>query len=559
MGSPSTSTEITAISDQLVADMAAASPILATYVGVRGHDHVLDDLSPAGLERNHQIAVDARRRFQDAVAVDERDEVARAVAVERLEVEIDRYESGWAHATLNVIESPVQLVRQIFDLMPTDTAEDREAIAARLTAVPAALAGYRTSLALAADRGQVSAVRQIDKAAEQCRVFAGRDGGGFFTELVAGMGQEGTLGERLRSGADAAAAAYADLAVFLVRELRGVAPERDAVGRERYVLASREFLGATVNLEETYRWGWDEFLSLERELTEVAHRITSGEGPVRAAEVLDADPSYRVEGTDGLAAWMQQLSDQAIDELGRSHFEIPEPIRTLECRIAPPGGGVGAYYTGPSDDFSRPGRMWWSVEPGRTTFPTWREATIVYHEGVPGHHLQVATAVHERGLTDFQRLLAGTSGHAEGWALYAERLVRELGYLEDDGRLLGLLDSQLFRAARVVVDIGMHLELPIPAGTGFHEGERWTPALGLEFLLTRTLTDPAHVRDEVDRYLGWPGQAPSYKVGERVWLTGREDARRRHGSAFDLKDFHTRALRLGGMGLDPLAAALGRL
>jgi uncharacterized protein (DUF885 family) len=155
--------------------------------------------------------------------------------------------------------------------------------------------------------------------------------------------------------------------------------------------------------------------------------------------------------------------------------------------------------------------------------------------------------------------MATTSGHAEGWALYAERLVRELGYLTDDGHLLGMLDAQLFRAARVVLDIGMHLELPIPTGTGFHEGESWTPALGLEFLLTRTLTGEQYARDEIDRYLGWPGQAPAYKVGERIWLQARDAARVRHGGSFDERAFHTAALRLGGMGLAQLADELALL
>jgi len=204
--------------------------------------------------------------------------------------------------------------------------------------------------------------------------------------------------------------------------------------------------------------------------------------------------------------------------------------------------------------------MWWAVEPGREVFSTWRETTVVYHEGVPGHHLQIGTAVIGKDrLNDFQRLLSDTSGYSEGWALYAERLVRELGYLDDDGVLLGMLDSQLFRAARVIVDIGMHLELEIPPGTGFHEGERWTGELGLEFLLTRTISDPAHCRDEIDRYLGWPGQAPSYKIGERVWLAGRDNARRRHGEQFDLKAFHMAGLNMGGMGLDPLAERLAAL
>jgi uncharacterized protein (DUF885 family) len=204
--------------------------------------------------------------------------------------------------------------------------------------------------------------------------------------------------------------------------------------------------------------------------------------------------------------------------------------------------------------------MWWSVAPDKTEFPTWREVSTVYHEGVPGHHLQIATAVYQAdSLNKFQRLMGFTSGHGEGWALYAERLMQDLGYLTDDGDLLGMLSDQLFRAARVVVDLGMHLELEIPAGTGFHEGERWTSELGLEFLLTRTITDADHVRDEIDRYLGWPGQAPAYKIGERLWLAAREDAKRRQGDAFDIKDFHTRALKLGGMGLDTLREQLAEL
>jgi len=338
-----------------------------------------------------------------------------------------------------------------------------------------------------------------------------------------------------------------------------VARSTDAVGRDEYALWSRVFLGSAVDLEEAYEWGWHEFAELEREMRQIGQRIKPGGSLAEVAEALDADPRYRVVGQDAFQQWMQQHSDEAVRALQGTHFEIPGELTRLECLIAPPGGSVGAYYTGPSEDFSRPGRMWWSIPADREEFSTWRELSVVYHEGVPGHHLQIGTSVYEKSLNRFQRLMSTTSGLAEGWALYAELLMRDLGFLEDDGNLLGMLDGQLFRAARVIVDIGMHLELEIPRGTGFHEGERWTPDLGLEFMLTRTITDPAHVRDEIDRYLGWPGQAPAYKIGERLWLAAREDARRRAGAAFDLKEFHTRALRLGGMGLDTLREQLAAL
>jgi uncharacterized protein (DUF885 family) len=244
-----------------------------------------------------------------------------------------------------------------------------------------------------------------------------------------------------------------------------------------------------------------------------------------------------------------------------THFDIPEPIQRIEACIAPTNDG-GIYYTGPSEDFTRPGRMWWAVPEGIDSFATWREVTTVFHEGVPGHHLQVAqTAYRKELLNRWQRLMCWVSGHGEGWALYAERLMDDLGYLDDPGDKLGMLDAQGFRAARVIVDIGMHNELEIPADNpfGFHPGETWTPDLGLEFMRQHCRMEDAFIRFEVNRYLGWPGQAPSYKVGERIWLQAREDARTRLGSAFDLKAFHRAALDLGSIGLDPLQAALARI
>jgi uncharacterized protein (DUF885 family) len=540
------------ISNEFVRKEAELSPLAAVYLGLHS-DRLLDDLSPDGLAEQAEHTKSTLNAAHEAAVGSDTERVARDVLVERLQLGLDRYDAGDFHSALNVIDSPLQHTRMLFDLLPKATDDDFGDLKRRMEAVPAAFAGYQDSLREGVRRGRVSAVRQVDKCAEQCDTYSGAAGEqGYFTAIAAASGRDD-----LADAAKLADGAYAELAAFLRTELRQHAPGKDAVGRDPYALASRDFLGAAVDLEETYDWGWKEYLGLEAELKEVCARIKQGATPREVADQLDDDARYQVTGTDGLQRWMQELSDNAVDELGRTHFDIAEPMRTLDCKIAPPGGGVGAYYTGPSDDFSRPGAMWWSVEPGREVFSTWREVTTVYHEGVPGHHLQIATAVHQRdSLNDFQRLQAGTSGHAEGWALYAERLMRELGYLDDDAILLGMLDAQLFRAARVVVDIGMHLELEIPGGTRFHEGERWTPAHGLEFMLDRTISDPAHAKDEIDRYLGWPGQAPSYKVGERIWIAGRDAAQARHGDAFDPKAFHTKALQFGGMGLDPLAGLL---
>ncbi|HEY7595991.1 MAG TPA: DUF885 domain-containing protein [Actinophytocola sp.] len=554
-------TPVHRLCDSFVDDYVSLEPTIATALGISGHDDRLPDLSPAGHAERAALISNALRAIDGLDPVDDGERDAKAVFTERMGVEKEVHDAGLVVSSLNVLASPAQDVRQAFDLMPTESADDWRVIATRMAAVPAALASYRESLRHAAAQGRVSAVRQVRKVAEQCATWAGAGSGpAFFATMVAQAPDEPALRADLDAAAAAAGQAYAELGTFLTDELLPKAPERDAVGADVYGLWSRMYLGARVDLREAYEWGWAEFTRLEAEMKEVSGRVKPGADIREASDALDADPRYRIGGVGEFRDWMQRLSDQALADLRGVHFDIPAEIMRLDCRIAPPGGGSGAYYTGPSDDFSRAGAMWWALPPDKSEFTTWREVSVVYHEGVPGHHMQIATATFEsQRLNKFQRLLAWVPAYSEGWALYAERLMREFGYLSDDGNLLGMLNENLFRAARVIVDIGMHLELEIPRGTGFHEGERWTPDLGLEFMLSRTVTEEALVRDEIDRYLGWPGQAPAYKLGERLWLQARDDARARAGSAFDLKDFHMRALRMGQMGLDTLRERLAAL
>ncbi|MCE7012018.1 DUF885 domain-containing protein [Kibdelosporangium philippinense] len=540
-------------SERFVDEYATLDPITATYAGLSGYESEMTDFSPDGYRQRTELAARAVREIEALEPADESEYAAKAHFLERVGIELELADAGLDIGNINVLASPVQNVRAVFDLLPAETAEHWEAIRTKLAKVPAAIEGIKESLLDAANRNQLAALRQVSKVAEQCETWSGAKGESFFAKFIEDAPEQTT---ELETAARQASDAYADLARFL-RGISDKAPKKDAVGEDVYKLWSRYFLGAKLDLREAYEWGWTEFFRVEKEMTAVAERIKAGATLSEAAAELDADPRYRIQGRAEFEQWMQQLSDNASSALRGVHFDIPDPLMRLDCKIAPEGGGAGAYYTGPSDDFSRAGTMWWSLPSGRDDFSTWREVSTVYHEGVPGHHLQIATGVYQaESLNRYQRLFGWVSGHGEGWALYAERLMQELGYLTDDGDLMGMLDAHLFRAARVIIDVGMHLELEIPAGSGFHDGERWTPELGLEFMLTRTITDGDIVRDEIDRYLGWPGQAPSYKLGERYWLQLRDEARRRDGEAFDIKDFHQRALRLGSMGLDNLAASL---
>ena len=535
----------------------ALSPILATYLGVPGHDEDLDDFSPAGLQAHSDLRRRTLALLATVTPADDIDRVTVGAMRERLGLAEEAHAAGLEEMSLNVIASPVQGIRDIFDLMAQDSDSAWQTVAVRLAKVPTALGQYRESLLAARDKGNVAPRRQVSRCIDQCGDLTAEDG--YFNALVAGAGTAGDadlspeVRSRLGQAAAAAATAYRELGEFLRTELEGVAPEADACGRERYALVSRYFLGASVDLEETYAWGQQELARITAEMQEVAARIKPGASVKEAIEALDQDPAYTLHGTDELQRWMQGKADEVIANLADTHFDIPEPVRTIECRIAPTQTG-GIYYTGPSEDFSRPGRMWWSVPKGVTEFGTWRELTTVYHEGVPGHHLQVAQTVFRSELLNtWRRLDAWTSGHGEGWALYAERLMAELGYMDDPGNRMGLLDGQSMRAARVVIDIGVHCGFEAPAEVG---GGDWTYDKAWEFLTAHANMDEKILRFELDRYLGWPGQAPSYKIGERLWGRLRDEVRDREGDAFDLKAFHRRALDVGGVGLDVLRGAV---
>jgi uncharacterized protein (DUF885 family) len=554
--------QIDDLADRYVDEWAALNPTGATFAGISGYDDKTDDLSPAGFEAQAELT---RRTLNDLDVIEPQhvsDQVAKEAMQERLGLELARHDAGYSSSEISVISSGLHTLRGVFDMMATDGEEAVANIAARLNSFGGALEQYKTTLREEASAGRVSARAQMVAIAEQCDAWTDPARDNFFHGLADRIGANGALAGELERGASAATAATADFARFLREELAPVGREKQAAGLERYELASQYFLGAKVDLQETYLWGFAELARLEQEMRAVS-AVIAGPGATidEAVAALDADPARNIEGKEAFRDWMQALADKAIAELNGTHFDIEPAIRTIECCLTPTSDG-GIYYTGPSEDFVRPGRMWWAVPEGMTEFSTWREVTTVYHEGVPGHHLQVSqTLLRADTLNRWQRLLCWSSGHGEGWALYAERLMDELGYLQDPGERLGMLDAQALRAVRVIVDIGMHLELEIPRGNefGFHPGERWTPELGWDFLRAHTRVADEVLRFEWKRYLGWPGQAPSYKVGERIWLQAREDTRRRQGADFDLKTFHRNALDLGSLGLDPLRKALARL
>ena len=549
-------TDVDQIANEYFEKVLDLNPVHATELGRKGVETLYPDYSPAGEKAYARLAKKTLKKVDNVLPIDDVDLVTLDALQERLSLYRKQYKAGFGGWQLNNIASVPQEVRSVFDLMKRNTQQDWEHIIGRMHRVTEALEGYIQTLEAAREEGKVAPRRQVDIVIEQTAAYYAP--GGFFDELAAEVAAAvPALKDEAAAGAEAAKEGYRRLNSYLVEKLQPVAPSRDAVGRKAYSLHSRSFLGTTIDLDETYTWGVKELESIIARQREVAEEIEPGASIERAKQLLDEDPARQLHGTDELKAWMQKLADAAVENLAGSHFEIGGPMRRIECCIAPTNEG-GIYYTGPSPDFSRPGRMWWSVPEGEDTFTTWRETSTVYHEGVPGHHLQIAIATALQGtMNSWRTNMLWVSGHGEGWALYAERLMEELGYLKDPGDRMGMLNAQRMRAARVVFDIGVHCEMPIPdewaEQLGVEPGTIWTSELGYEFLKLNLDESEGHLRFEFLRYLGWPGQAPSYKIGERLWLELRDQALRRGD---DMRAFHTRALLLGSVGLDTLRRAL---
>lgn len=536
MTEPRTQSLLDSSCDDYIYSLAELIPTAATDWGIPGMEGELQDFSPeyfsAVADRARELLADVDAlegetdADDDADDFDDVDRVTAKVLRDRLRLELDLHHDYEDMGNLNNIDSPVQDIRMAFQNMPAD----EDAMRSRLSKVPAALAGYQQSLSEAAVQGRVAPIRQIEEVKKQCDELA--EPGSLLETCLAPEAE-----------IEAAKAAFGSMRQWLSENLAPHAPKEDACGLERYERFSKLFVGFDIDFEEAYNWGLDSLQEIVEKQQKVAEALY-GEGTSveRALENLEEDPRYQLHGTAELKKWMQKTANQAIAQLNGTEFDIPEEMATIQCLIDPAGTG-GIYYTAPTDDFSRPGRMWWAVPEGQETFHTWQEKTTVFHEGVPGHHMQLGTQIASDTLNAWRRLACWNSGHGEGWALYAESLMEELGYLDDPGYVMGYLDSQRLRAARVVLDIGVHLGLATP------EGGRWDASYARTFLQDNTAMADANVRFELNRYLGWPGQAPSYALGQRAWRELRHDVT---ATGVTPQEFHSRALALGSIPMNIL-------
>ncbi|MEO8207692.1 MAG: DUF885 domain-containing protein [Chloroflexota bacterium] len=549
---------VSEISSRYIDESAALDPVRGERWGVASDPTRLTDYSPAGLAALADLLRRTIRDMEAATPTSEPERLGQGFLIDWAGGELGVLDTGERERMIsNIVGAPAS-TRSVFDLMDKSAPGGWENIQARLEAVAGSLGGYRASLEQGLASGRPAARRQALVVADQCATWAGSGAdGGWFGTFVAGYGA-GPLRSHLDAAALHAAAAYGDLGTWLRDTYAPQAAESDASGDERYKVWAEYLLGTDLDIDEAYAWAWEELARLEAEKDIECERILPRAGFEAVRELLITDPDRSIHGVDAYRSWLQYLTDEAISGLSGREFDIPESIRRCEVHIPPEGSAAAAYYTSPSEDLQRPGRTWFPTI-GRKRFPTWDEVSTVYHEAVPGHHLQGAT-IRLVPLTRAHKL-GFMSAHGEGWALYSERLMDELGWFRTPETRLGFLCAHAFRAARIVVDIGLHTGRLIPKGRP-GAGESWTYERAIDFIVRASGMDRDKAESEVLRYLSWPSQATAYKLGERTWLAGRDAAQATAASAgrpFDRKAWHAGALALGPLGLRRLGSELAKV
>ena len=550
------------VADRFVGRWAELEPTQGLIYGLAGTPGKLSDWSPQGRAQvadalRHELAELDRTPPRDGA-----DRRAAAVMRDRLQVWLASVTAqDWARELDAGFLAPPAMDRMALATAPLADADDAELAASRLSGVPAGMQGYAVALQLGLDRGRPGAGVLAERLVAMLRASARSDGGyfgGLAAKAAALPGVDTRTARHLQEAGRAADGAYDQLADWLEEEYLPRAAPDPAVGPERYERALQEHLGQAADPAELAAWGWEELDRLEHELRREAAAGWPGVSLAEVLDRLDHDPGEpSAAGPAELLDWLGRLDQQVARRLNEE-FDIPPQLNVLRHELAPAGSAAGAYYLPPTEDGARPGVVVWTMPGGRV--PLWRWQTFSHHEGMPGHHLELGgVRFLAAPLSRFQTALGEISGYSEGWGLYAERFMDELGAFDRPATRLGFLISQTWRAVRVVVDTGLHLGLHVPASFADPTaGQVITPEVAVGLLVRHGWQTQDFARSEVLRYLGCPAQAVAYKIGEREWLRVRAQARHRIPGLTN-RQFHAAALRLGPLpfrllGLEVLTA-----
>jgi uncharacterized protein (DUF885 family) len=539
-------------------DSAVRFPEFGTFRGDTRFNDRLADVSPAAQAERDRVTdaflAEARAITRDKLGATDRVSLDMFIDSLQRQAALRPY-PAYALMSLRALGGPQNQFGDLLQMMPTATVAQYEQMLARMAALPTRMDQEIANLKRAAAGGWVpardvllAAVRQIDgqlpsatlapEATPFLRPFAK-----LATDTRWPAAEREGLQKRSREALDShIVPALGRLRALITDELLPKAPPEGSLARHPdgpkiYELLVRQQTTTDMPAAEIHAVGLRELARLRGEMEAVMRQVRF-EGDFAAfIQHLNSDPKFFHPSSEALLAGYREIAKRIDAELPKLFAELPRAPYGI---VAMPAhmGNRAEYYNRPTLDGSRAGFFFASVGNPRTR-PTWGMETLTVHETVPGHHLQNARAIELRGLPAFRRGGFGYTAYGEGWALYAETLGPELGLYADPYSRFGHLQAQAFRAARLVVDTGMH-------------SFAWSRQRCIDFMVERTGQQREFITGEIDRYASQPGQALAYMIGKLKFDELRDRAKARLGARFDIRQFHNAVLDQGALPLATL-------
>jgi len=533
-------------------------PEMATYVGDTRFNDRLSDYS--AVEQVREAAHDReqlkRLRAIPATGLDEKQTISREMMLRQLEAAVESYRLKEWEMPVSQMNGVYLDLAAMYSQMPFRNVQDYRNYIARLRQVPRVFDQEIAVMRLGMRDHLMEPRYLLDKVSVQAQDIASSapEKSPFalplahFPAEMSTTEQQALRNELLATIAQNVLPAYARFATF-VRNTYAPAGRTDEGiwalpnGEALYRNAIREHVQTTMDANAIFDEGMREVHAIEAQMLALAKTQGYEDLPSFHAHI-QSDPKLRATSAEQLLGLYQRYEDQARSKLA----EVVPVAPKLALEVVPMDSfrapsAVPADYSPGSMASDRPGRVNVNLYNPTSRLLLNVEA-IAYHEGLPGHHLQFSFADGLKDLPAFRRF-ASYDAYSEGWALYAEQLGKELGFYQDPYSEYGRLQNEMWRAIRLVVD------------TGVHE-KHWTRQQMVDFFKQHTAMDEQNIQTEVDRYISWPGQALSYRLGQQKILELRERARARLGSRFDVRQFHARVLSLGPVPLDVLDASVTR-
>lgn len=548
--------ELLALADAFWETFLTSHPVFATMMGDRRFDDRLEDLSPAA--RAADVAELTRTlRAAEAIdpgALDARDRVTRSMLIEEVGGQLAAIGSGVDEWSVNALDGPQVWLVDLVDYQPIETPADGTKLVARWRAIGRHLDQVIDGLRRGLGSGRVASVVPVERVIDEVRGLLATPPDAWRLARPAfephpdwAPGEVDAFSAALRAAvAEVAVPAFERYLEALTAEILPAARPSDRPGlmhvpegETAYRALIRTHTTLDLDPEAVHEIGLAEIERIDLAFADLGAKVLGVHGLEATLASLRDDPALRFASAD-------EVFESARRTLARAEAAVPAWFgRTpaAPCVVVPiPAESEAhqtlAYYAWPALDGSRPGRFHINLH-APTTRPRYEAEALAFHEAVPGHHLQMAIAQELDWLPAFQRSL-GSNAFAEGWALYTERLSDEMGLYSGDLDRFGILSFDAWRASRLVVDTGLH-------------ALGWTRDEAIAFMRDHTALGHNNIENEVDRYIAWPAQALSYKIGQLEILRLRAEAEQALGAAFDIRAFHDVVLGSGAVGLVTLA------